>query len=144
MKDFKVMKQEIDNFARFYSILKRLPYEGDREELKKELVSQATNGRTEHLREMTKKEYIQCCIFLEKKTEQDPLRKSFREALRRARSIVLHLLQQIGVDTADWSKVNAFCISPKISGKEFKELGIEELEALQKKLRAIQKKNMNL
>ena len=40
------MEEMNRNYARFYALLKELPYEGDREDLKKSLVSQATGGRT--------------------------------------------------------------------------------------------------
>ena len=43
------------NYARFYTLLNRLPTT-DRDELKATLVSQYTGGRTESLREMTTKE----------------------------------------------------------------------------------------
>ena len=49
--------QEVTNFARFYSIFKRVPKIGDNEYLKKEMVSVATGGRTESLKEITRKEY---------------------------------------------------------------------------------------
>ena len=51
------MKQEVTNFSRFYSTFNRMPYHGDRESLKQQLVMQFTNGRTESLREVTVKEY---------------------------------------------------------------------------------------
>ena len=43
----------MENYARFYSALNRMPYSGDREELKEQIVKQFTFGRTVHLREMT-------------------------------------------------------------------------------------------
>lgn len=48
------------NYARFYTLLNRLPTT-DRDELKATLVSQYTGGRTESLREMTTKEYDTMC-----------------------------------------------------------------------------------
>ena len=49
-------------------------------------------------------------------------------------------IQKLGVDTLDWDAVNAFCLSPKIAGKEFKLLSIAELQVLHKKLRSISDK----
>ena len=40
------MSGQVTNFARFYTILNRMPYVGDKEDLKRELVLQGTNGRT--------------------------------------------------------------------------------------------------
>ena len=70
-------------------------------------------------------------------------REIYREELRRKRSAVLHLLQKIGVDTTDWDRVNAYCRNPRISGKEFSKLTIEELEILSVKLRIIRRKDNN-
>ena len=44
------MEQQVTNFARFYSILKRVPKIGDDEFFKKEMVYIATGGRTESLK----------------------------------------------------------------------------------------------
>lgn len=60
------MAQEITNFARFYALFNKIPYGGDREEFKIEMVSQATLGRTDSLREVTKREYQDLCEALEK------------------------------------------------------------------------------
>ena len=67
-------------------------------------------------------------------------RDKFVEQRRKSRSVCLRLLQKIGVDTTDWSAVNGYCKSPKIAGKVFAELDIEELQQLSKKLRMILKK----
>ena len=61
------MKQEVTNFSRFYASFNELPcYCGDREDFKKEVVSQYTFGRTESLKEMTRQEYKDCCDGMEK------------------------------------------------------------------------------
>ena len=70
------------------------------------------------------------CASLEERT-------GWRELLKKKRSLCLSLMQKLGVDTTDWQRVNAFCKSPKISGKEFARLGVKDLDALQVKLRAI-------
>ena len=67
-------------------------------------------------------------------------RDKFAEQLRKSRSVCLGLLQKIGVDTTCWQAVNDYCKSPKIAGKVFAELDIEELQQLSKKLRMILKK----
>lgn len=132
------MKQQVTNFARFYNSFNRLPYEGDREEFKKDIVLQYTWNRTDSLREMTKKEYDDCCCALEKLTGQDGWRP--KEELRRRRSACLHLMQQMGIDTTDWARINDFCRNPRIAGKPFRQITAEELEDLVVKLRAIQRK----
>jgi hypothetical protein len=130
--------QEVTNFARFYSILKRVPKIGDNEYLKKEMVSVATGGRTESLKEITRKEYDDLCNLLEKRFPEK--RNIYVEQRRKKRSSCLKLLQKIGVDTTNWTAINNYCKSPKIAGKVFAELGIEELQQLSIKLRMILKK----
>lgn len=130
--------QEVTNFARFYSILKRVPKIGDNEYLKKEMVSVATGGRTESLKEITRKEYDDLCNLLEKRFPEK--RSIYVEQRRKKRSSCLKLMQKIGVDTTDWTAINNYCKSPKIAGKVFAELGIEELQQLSIKLRMILKK----
>ena len=56
------MKQEVMNFARFYAALNRMPLAVDRDEVKRLLVLQFTDGRTESLREVSRGEYEAMCI----------------------------------------------------------------------------------
>ena len=133
--------QEVTNFARFYSILKRVPKIGDNEYLKKEMVSVATGGRTESLKEITRKEYDDLCNLLEKRFPEK--RNNYVEQRRKKRSSCLKLLQKIGVDTTNWTAINNYCKSPKIAGKVFADLDIEELEHLSIKLRMILKKQID-
>ena len=127
------------NYARFYVLLNRLPTT-DREELKTSLVSQYTGGRTESLREMTQKEYDALCDAMQEMAGNRKAREIVRAELRRKRSAVLHRLQIMGIDTTDWDRVNAYLRDPRIAGKEFRRLTIEELETVNIKLRIIQRK----
>ena len=133
--------QEVTNFARFYSILKRVPKMGGEDFAKRELVSIGTDGRTESLREMTCKEYNALCDLLDKKFPEK--RNIYLEQRRKRRSVCLKLLQKIGVDTTCWADINDYCRSPRIAGKVFADLDIEELEHLSIKLRMILKKKID-
>lgn len=124
--------KEIVNYHRFYALLGRL-YTTDRDETKAMLVSSFTDGRTTHLHEMTRKEYDALCTSLEERT-------GWKEQLKKKRSLCLKLMQKAGVDTTDWARVNDFCQNPKIAGKVFAQLGLKDLDALQVKLRAIERK----
>lgn len=119
----------IQNYHRFYASFNRLSGV-DREDLKETLVSSFTDGRTTSLKEMTSKEYDAMCASLEERT-------GWREQLKKKRSLCLKLMQKAGVDTTDWQRINDFCRNPKIAGKEFAQLGVKDLDALQVKLRAI-------
>ena len=134
------MAQEVTNFARFYALFNKLPYQGDREEFKKQIVLQYTWNRTDSLKEMTAKEYEVCCTALEKLSGQDEWRQKLREELRRKRSVCLKLMQQLGIDNKDLNRVNEFCNNPRIAGKPFVQVSPAELEQLAIKLRAIQRK----
>ena len=106
------MAQEVTNFARFYALFNKLPYQGDREEFKKQIVLQYTWNRTDSLKEMTAKEYEVCCTALEKLSGQDEWRQKLREELRRKRSVCLKLMQQLGIDTTDWNRVTNSATTP--------------------------------
>ena len=127
------MKQEVTNFARFYAVFNSLSYEGNREEFKRHIVRQYTMGRTDSLREMTRAEYDTACVGMERMGGQN------RE-LKSKRSRCLKLMQQMGIDTTDWTRINAFCKDGRIAGKPFSRLNNEELDALSVKLRSIQRK----
>lgn len=127
--------QEVTNFARFYALLKKMP--GADKQL---LVHQYTHGRTDSLRELTAAEYRALCDDMERATGYDEVRRVLRDELKHRRSIVLKLMQQLDIDTTDWERVDAFCLEPRIAGKLFCKLSIEELEKLATKLRIIQRK----
>ena len=123
------------NYARFYTLLKKLSGAD-----KETLVEQYTNGRTTSLRETTRQEYDRMCRDMERETGYDEFVEGIRRQLRRKRSEVLKLMQQLGVDTTDWNRVNAFCEDARIAGKLFRKISINELEELAVKLRAIKRK----
>lgn len=119
------------NYHRFYASLQRICV-GDADDMKATLVSSFTEGRTTHLHEMSRREYDTMCSTLED-------RIGWKARLRKSRSVCLRLMQQLGIDTTDWERVNCFCQDSRISGEVFYRLGVEELNRLQVKLRAIMK-----
>ena len=125
---------KIKDYGRFYALLKKYPaIEKD------DIVLQFTDGRTTHLREMKAKEYLEMCDAIEGKPK--PTTAPDAQELKRARSSVLLRIGRLGINTIDnWAEIDQFCLSPKIAGKEFKELSISELQQLVRKLRAIHDK----
>lgn len=121
------------SYHRFYASFNKLQKHGSDEDTKAAIVSQYTGGRTTHLSEMRVREYNDCCKALENMLGYGDQRK-------RHRSICLHLMQELGIDTKDWQRINDFCSHPRICGKVFALLDIPELEALELKLRAIKRK----
>lgn len=126
------------NYARFYALLGKLPGAD-----KETLVYQYTNGRTTHLHLMAINEYQSMCNEMERVAGYDERREAWRREMKRKRSAVLHQLQLLGVDTADWGKVDVYCQNKRIAGKVFRELDEEELDALLVKLRIIRRKKEN-
>ena len=99
------MKQQVTNFGRFYSAFHKLTIHGEPDEAKRQFVLQYTAGRTDSLKEMTRKEYDDLCIAIEGMN-------GTRDELKRRRSIALKLMQELEVDTTDWAQINDFCRHP--------------------------------
>ena len=116
------------NYARFYTLLKKLPGAD-----KETLVYCTTCGRTTSLREMTSKEYRELCDSMEELTD-------WKAQVKKARSVCLKLMQKAGIDTTDWQRINDFCRHPRIAGKVFAQLSLADLDSLQTKLRSIIRK----
>lgn len=133
MQNHSDMNRKPLNFARFYTLFNSLVYEGDREEFRKDLIRQYTGNRTDSLRQMSSQEYDTCCRAMEGLTKRN-------DQLRKKRSLCLKLMQQLGIDTTDWTRINSFCNDRRIAGKPFARLNAAELEALAAKLRTIQRK----
>lgn len=120
------------SYGRFWRAWNRLSHR-DSEMEKIQFILSWTNGRAAHLGEMTQAEYDSACKELESVCGYDQERK-------RHRSICLHLMQELGVNTGDWQCINDFCSHPRICGKVFSQLDISDLEAFERKLRAIKRK----
>lgn len=133
------MAKKKRNYSRFYALCKVGGV--DAVAYKEDLVSEFTDGRTVHLREMTDGEYDEMCDSLQNGGHPGQSREEFLEKRRRSRSAVLKRLQKLGIDTTDFSKVNAFCSSKRIAGKPFGSLTIAELDALVPKLEAMLRKD---
>jgi hypothetical protein len=123
------------NYSRFYTLFAKLPKYGDDDEQKAQLVDEISHGRTTSLRELTYQEYNALCRLLEE-------RMGIRENLRRRRSAVLKQMTAMGINTSDWQVVDQFCLQPRIAGKAFRYLNMVELNALSRKLHAIEHKRL--
>lgn len=123
----------IKNYARFYSSFNRLTIPGDKEEYKKVLVLQYTDNRTESLREMRSSEYIALCKSIEELA-------GYNVELKAQRSSCLKLMQELGVDTTDWSEINDFCQNARIAKMPFGRIGLDGLKELRRRLFALKAK----
>lgn len=123
-----------NDYARFYALLGKNPGVD-----KEEIVSQFTDGRTVHLHEMSRTEFNDMCDMLQ---YGSPAEQALQERrLRQARSTALLRIGRLGINTVDnWSGIDAFCLSPKIAGKKFAALSVDELRTLTTKLESIIRK----
>lgn len=126
------------NYSRFYALCKAKGI--DLEQYKDDLISQFTRGRTTSLKDMKDSEYDEMCDCIQSGRRQSESRDDYVLRRKKMRSAVLKRIQQLGVDTTDFDKVNAFCQNGRIAGKPFGMLTIEELESLIPKLEAILRK----
>lgn len=131
------------HYRRFYAAYGRLPYSGDKAELKKTLVLEHTDNRSEHLSDMTEDEYDSLCRNIEAKVKLTEAAETYRKNLKKKRRTVLVLLKEYGVNTEDWSDIDRFCEQATISGKKFAQLTIPELDSLNRKMRSIISKKYN-
>lgn len=128
------MKPKKNDYSRFYALLKQHPMAD-----KEELVSQFTGGRTTHVSQMRQDEFITLCDALQYGSPGE--RKAQELALKRARSSALLRIGRLGINTIDnWEGINRFVQSPKIAGKRFYDLSIDELNSLIGKLETIIRK----
>lgn len=133
------MKNKPTTYSRFYALLAQMA--GDREQVKEILVSRFTEGRTTSLRQMKASEYDAMCAAMESEVKHPGMTDAdYKRELKRLRSAVLHRMQKMGIDTANWDVVDRFCSQPRIAGKRFAQLDPAELEALIAKLEAIRRK----
>lgn len=123
-----------NDYSRFYALLKQNPMAD-----KEELVSQFTAGRTTHVSEMRREEFMSMCDALQYGGESEQRARELQ--LKRARSSALLRIGRLGISTIDnWDAINDFVSSPKIAGKKLYALSVPELQALVSKLESIIRK----
>lgn len=94
------------NYSRFYALCKAKGI--DLEQYKDDLISQFTRGRTTSLKDMKDSEYDEMCDCIQSGRRQSESRDDYVLRRKKMRSAVLKRIQQLGVDTTDFDKVNAF------------------------------------
>ena len=134
----KKTKKPISNYLirRLHTIYRS---QGIDDEQKRNILLSLTDGRANTTKELPYSEAMYLTGYLNGQNNNREITVGERE-IKKQRSAVLKRLQWIGVDTTDWGAVNAYCLSPRISGKKFRELDVEELIHLIRKLESILKK----
>lgn len=77
------------------------------------------------------------------RSQEQYQRQELDAQLRHLRSTVLAILQRMGIyqDNGSWHRVNAYLKDPRICGKMLYQCSPDELRALVKKLRGVERKN---
>ena len=124
--------EKVNNYKYFYFLLRYIYTDKEeQEEYKRAIVSRITDGRTDSLREIDEREYFTLINQLEEIA-------GIKEEIRKERSATLKLLQkEFNVDTTNWRKVDAICLSKRIAGKPFRFLNVMEHGDVRRKLYSI-------
>ncbi len=108
---------------------------GIKEDLRREMIYNATSGRTRSVRELTHKEMDAICASLQEKAAATGLDIE----MRKKRSIVLTIATRTGIKEPDsWSKFNLWMKNKSIFKKELHAYDYEELDQLIRQFRGIE------
>ena len=132
------MNTKTSPHAKFFKLLQQIP-NADKESL----VWIYSNEKTISLSELFQKNrnaYNEMLGAMEK-TVNSMYNAEDKARLKKLRSGILFRLQKHGVDTTDWSKVNAFMKQSRIAGKTLGEMSIAEMQDFIKKIESILKKD---
>lgn len=106
-----------------------------KDDLRREMVYNFTNGRTNSIKELTKKELTLFCDELESKTDATEVEL----LMRRKRSVVLTIATRTGIKEANgWTSFNSWMKSSSILKKELHAYDFDELDHLIKQFRALE------
>ena len=125
--------------ANFYRLLKLMPGV-EKEQIVWEASGMLTGSLSE-LYEQRPEAYRKMIASMEKVIQKNT---SPDEVLKRYRSAIQHRLQKHGINTANWTEVNAFMKQPRICGRMLWELNTDDLKALLPKLEAILAKDTEI
>ena len=118
---------------RFYGLLKSAGAAANKEDI-------LAGYGVESAKDLTPKQMDELCEGLQRIVEG---RKNAPPEIRKARSRVLFLCTDLGVfNGRNWQHLNDFIKLPRIAGKLLYECDLTELDALNKKLRAMLKKRL--
>lgn len=126
-----------DNYNDIWGMISKIDYPLTRDEIKSLLCDQVSKGRTDSLRDLTDKELFALRKELRSRISSTSPSVMLGGDLKRKRSIILRKLTAYGVDTQSWRAINAFVSDARIAGKPFRDLTMQELSQLERKMSAI-------
>ena len=141
------MKSTTNAHARFFSLLKQIPYK-----TKEELVLEYSSNKTASLSwfcEIMPRDYTRMINDMQQtvdsmkkqQPQQQPSKFTTSSITKQYRSSILKRLQKHGIDTTDWDRVNNFMEQPRIAGKRLYEMTDQEMIDFIPKMESILKKD---
>jgi len=108
---------------------------GIREEARREMIYNFTNGRTDSAKNLSTKELQSLCGELQNRQQQGELEM----IMRRKRSVVLTIATRTGIKEPNgWSKFNLWMKSKSIFKKELHKYDYDELDQLVRQFRGLE------
>lgn len=120
------------NHSQFWTLFAQMPGAD-----KEQLIWEASNMLTTSLNDFLEKNPSGYKSMIAKMQNAVSTSKTPNENIKLYRSGVLTRLQKYGVDTTNWTKVNAFLKQPQVAGKVMYELSVDEMRALITKLESM-------
>ena len=120
------------NHSQFWTLFAQMPGAD-----KEQIVWEASNMLTNSLNDFLENNPSGYKSMIAKMQNAISTAKKPNENITLYRSGVLTRLQKYGVDTTNWTKVNAFLKQPQVAGKVLYELSIDEMRALITKLESM-------
>jgi hypothetical protein len=143
------MNNTKNSHGRFFGLLKQMPFT-----TKEELVLEYSNNKTASLswfRDIMPRDYDRMIQDMQQivdsmkqpknKTQQQPSKFTTSAVTKQYRSAILKRLQQHGIDTTNWDRVNSFMENPRIAGKRLYEMSDQEMIDFIPKMESILKKD---
>lgn len=134
------------SMSRFWALMNKVQVP-DKEEYRRTLIGEVTKGRTTSLKEVTKIEMHRLNAILQSAVggEQEARGKWLAKLAERRelRRRICAVMADIGIDITDRERVDRYCLSPRIAGKKLNDLNEDELNTLYRKLKSIERKQLN-
>lgn len=131
--------RKTQNHSQFWTLFRQLPGVdlNDVNTCKDDYVWQASNMLTTSLNDFLERNPSGYKQMIAKLQNAVTTAKNTNGDIKIYRSGVLTRLQKYGVDTTNWTKVNAFLKQPQVAGKVMYELSVPELRNLITKLESM-------
>lgn len=131
--------KKTQNHSQFWTLFRQLPGVdlSDVQTCKDDYVWQASNMLTTSLNDFLERNPTGYKQMISKLQNAITTAKNANVDIKLYRSGVLTRLQKYGVDTTNWTKVNAFLKQPQVAGKVMYELSVDEMRSLITKLESM-------